>query len=111
MRTLLACLFTLSLVGCGVESSTSVSKPPVETTPVVFNAAGAPTVDIEIPGMDCGGCCGAYFAEIEGVKECQFDAATKVATLAIDEESFDEAAVMTKLQEDYADAKLAAASE
>ncbi len=111
MRTLITALFTLTLVGCGTESKTTVNIPAETTTPVVFNAAGAPTVEIEIPSMDCKMCAGAYFADIEGVEDCQFDEATKVATLAIDEESFDTDEVMTKLQAEYADAKLAAAAE
>jgi hypothetical protein len=77
-RIVYASLFViLPLVGC----ADSVVETPV-TTPAIFNAGGAPTVEFNVPDMMCPEGCGAKTQEIlaglPGAKEVviNFDAKT-----------------------------------
>jgi copper chaperone CopZ len=67
--------------------------PSPPATSAVFNSAGAPTVEFDLPDMMCeDGCAQAVkdiLARQSGVKEVQVDFAGKTATVAIDQATFD----------------------
>lgn len=112
MQSRLAIILLLaSSLGCG--SSTDVTKS--ETTLVEFNAAGAPTVQFEIPDMVCESCTEAVqktLASQTGAKEVKADLETKLATVAIDESTFDkEAALAALFDKQFSQAKLVTAPE
>lgn len=71
-------------------------------TPVAFNTAGAPTVELDAPGMHCGACaaniCKAL-KEQPGVVDVKADADTKVVTVAIDDAAFETDAAITAIAE------------
>ncbi|HEX2475978.1 MAG TPA: cation transporter [Lacipirellulaceae bacterium] len=62
-------------------------------TPAVFNPAGALTVDFAVPDMMCEEGCASTVKDIlskqPGAKDVHVDFAAKIATVAIDEETFD----------------------
>jgi copper chaperone CopZ len=89
----LAAVLILAL-GCSQQPSNKdtadVSK---STTPVVFNAAGAPTVEFNVPDMMCPESCAPKVKEIlskqPGAKDVVVDFPSKTATVAIDKDKFD----------------------
>jgi copper chaperone CopZ len=66
--------------------------PPPEATQRAFNAAGAPTVEFNVPDMMCPEGCAVATKEIlsalPGAKEVVVDFESKTATVAVDEGVF-----------------------
>lgn len=91
----------MSLVGCGRADAPATPA----TTPAVFNAAGAPTVEISVPDMVCEeGCAVAVrkaLAQQPGVKEVVVDFPNRTATVAIEPGQFDADQAIQELIEDY----------
>ncbi|HVT27449.1 MAG TPA: heavy-metal-associated domain-containing protein [Lacipirellulaceae bacterium] len=82
------------VLGCSQQpSSTKTTDVSKSTTPVVFNAAGAPTVEFSVPDMMCPESCAPKVKEIlskqPGAKEVIVDFPSKTATVAIDKSKFD----------------------
>lgn len=115
MRTLYStyCLAVLSLSlvvsGCSQEP-TKPADVAAETTPAIFNAAGAPTVQFSVPDMMCPESCAVKAKEIlasqPGVKDVRIDFETKTATVAIEEGTFDPDATLTALTDRFEQATL-----
>ena len=82
----------VSLVGLCLGCGGSGASLP-ETTPVAFNAAGAPTVEFSVPDMMCPEGCAVKTKEILSDatrrKDVVVDFDAKTATVAIDEGKFD----------------------
>jgi copper chaperone CopZ len=103
-------LLSIVLTGCADSkvATTDTAKP--EAQPVAFNTAGAPTVMFSVPDMVCESCSAAVhetLAKQPGAKEVIVDLEEKVATVAVDEELFDEeAAVAALLDKQFSHAKL-----
>jgi copper chaperone CopZ len=111
-------IFILSLavlVGCADNKTVSTNTAETESTPVAFNVAGAPTVMFEVSDMVCESCSAAVhdtLAAQPGAKEVVVDLESKVATVAVDEKTFDrEAAVAALLDKQFSNAKLVVAPE
>ncbi|TWT48767.1 heavy-metal-associated domain-containing protein [Botrimarina hoheduenensis] len=110
---LAASLLLVSLVvGC---SEAPVAKTPpadrvstnIDVTPAVFNVAGAPTVEFEVPGMHCSACAAGVCRVLKGttgVLDAKADADAKIATIAVDEATFDADAALAALEEEYGEA-------
>lgn len=94
-------LFTLVLtVGCAERTSVS-TVDNAEKSAVVFNVAGAPTVEFNVPDMMCPEGCGEKTKEIlseqPGAKEVVINFEAKTATVAIEDGKFDKAAAIAAL--------------
>ena len=81
-------------LGCSQQpSTTQTTDVSRSTTPVVFNAAGAPTVEFSVPDMMCPESCAPKVKEIlsqqPGAKDVIVDFPHKTATVAIDKGKFD----------------------
>src|SRR3954463_10372765 len=78
--------------GCS-QSSQQTDDLSKSTTPVSFNAAGAPTVEFSVPDMMCPEGCGAKVKEIlseqPGAKDVLVDFPAKTAKVAVDKDKFD----------------------
>jgi len=113
--TLLLLVLAMILVGCADTKTTSTDKAETEATAVAFNVAGAPTVMFEVSDMVCESCSAAVhetLAAQPGAKEVTVDLESKVATVAVDEKTFDrEAAVAALLDKQFSHAKLVVAPE
>jgi copper chaperone CopZ len=87
-RALYIAFVAVSCVGCG-----QVNAPSSAKTPVAFNAAGAPTVEFNLPDMMCEDGCALAVEDIlerqPGATEVRVDFEGKTATVAIQEGSFD----------------------
>jgi copper chaperone CopZ len=109
-------LLAISLAaGCERAANDIVLISP-ETTAVAFNAAGAPTVEFDVPDMMCPEGCGAKTKEIlsgqPGAKEVVINFDAKTATVAIDEGMFDaEAAVAAMVDHGFDHTTLKAAGD
>ena len=61
MRVLVQCLyivgFVSGLIGCNQQAAVIPSSQTANTTPAVFNAAGMPTVEFNVPDMMCPESC------------------------------------------------------
>lgn len=83
----------LAAAGCGAPAtSTTASDTDDPTTPVVFNAGGAPVVEFEAPVMHCEACAATIVQALRdkpGVVDAKADAESKIVTVAIEESSFD----------------------
>ena len=81
------------VVGCS-QSNQQSTELPKSTTPVSFNASGAPTVTFSVPDMMCPEGCGAKVKEIlssqPGAKDVVVDFPNKTAIVAIEKGKFDE---------------------
>lgn len=99
MKNLLipALIATAVFVGC----SNSIEAPI--STPVAFNAAGAPTIEFNVPDMMCPEGCGAKTKEIlaglPGAKEVVINFDAKTATVAIEEDNFDAEGAIAALKD------------
>jgi copper chaperone CopZ len=109
-------IFTLAvalviLIGCADTKVTTNDTQKPEAQPAAFNVAGAPTVMFEVSDMVCESCSEAVhdtLAKQPGAKEVIVDLEKKVATVAVDEDKFDEeAAVAALLDKQFPHAKLA----
>jgi copper chaperone CopZ len=71
------------------------------TTPVSFNAAGAPTIELSVPDMMCeDGCAWAVqdiLSKQPGTKDVHVDFNAKIVTVAIDEGQFDSQSALAEL--------------
>jgi copper chaperone CopZ len=80
------------VVGCS-QSNQQTGDASQSTTPVSFNATGAPTVEFSVPDMMCPEGCGAKVKEIlseqPGAKDVLVDFPAKTAKVAIDKDKFD----------------------
>jgi copper chaperone CopZ len=78
--------------GCS-QSAQQTGDVSKSTTPVSFNAAGAPTVEFSVPDMMCPEGCGAKVKEIlseqPGAKDVFVDFPAKTAKVAVDKDKFD----------------------
>ena len=95
------CIATLLLVaGCQEAATTKteaevapIDRPaePVEVTETAFNTAGAPTVRIDVPDIMCESCVAEVkkaLASHAGVADVMVSLEEKVATVAVDQETF-----------------------
>jgi len=93
-------IFALIVICTLTSGCSEHSKPVAHTekqlvaTPTVFNAAGAPTVEFNVPDMMCAEGCGLKVKEIlsaqPGAKEVLVNFDAKKATVAIgDDDKFD----------------------
>lgn len=92
----------LQLSGCTESARPPANTPAQSLAPVVFNRAGAPTVEFNAPDMMCAEGCGAKVNEIlseqPGAKEVLVDFENKKATVAIDRDAnFDANAAIAAL--------------
>lgn len=101
--------------GCADSNTASTDATETEATTVAFNVAGAPTVMFEVSDMVCESCSAAVhdtLAAQPGAKEVVVDLESKVATVAVDEKTFDrDAAVEALLDKQFSNAKLVVAPE
>ena len=108
-------LISVVLIGCGDSNITSSEAEKPQAQPAAFNTAGAPTVKFSVPDMVCESCSAAVhetLAKQPGAKEVTVDLESKIATVAVDGDSFDEeAAVGALLDKQFPNAKLLAAPE
>jgi copper chaperone CopZ len=111
VATFILCLATF--VGCADSKVATNHTAKSEAQPVAFNTAGAPTVKFSVPDMVCESCSAAVHETLvkqPGAKDVIVDLEEKVATVAVDEEAFDEeAAVAALLDKQFPNAKLLAA--
>jgi copper chaperone CopZ len=92
MRNLFAFTVLLAL-GCGQSSTTPISTETAVVTPA-FNTGNLPTVQFSVPDMHCQACAGKVqetLAATPGVKDVKTDLSSKVVTVAVEKEAFDEA--------------------
>jgi copper chaperone CopZ len=96
LRSIIVVSAVLVVAGCSKPTSdklSGVSEAATPTTPVVFNAAQAPTVEFSVPDMMCPEGCGVKIKEIlaeqPGAKEVLVDFDSKTATVAVEEGKFD----------------------
>ncbi|NOY41752.1 MAG: heavy-metal-associated domain-containing protein [Planctomycetes bacterium] len=113
MKSLTTITAALVLVtGCQNDQGTSPeASTVVETTPAVFNAAGAPTASLHVPGMYCEFSCvekvKQVLADQAGVKEVVVDFKSKTVTVAIDQSAFNaEGAVAALVDYQFMDSEL-----
>lgn len=87
-------------VGCS-QSNQQSAELSKATTPVAFNAAGAPTIAFSVPDMMCPESCGAKVKEIlsdqPGAKDVVVDFPNKTAIVAIEKGKFDEKQALAAL--------------
>ena len=109
------CLFAtaaLLLSGCSEAVVETVEEShTVETTPVAFNTAGAPTVAFSVPDMMCEFACVEQVKKAlsaqPGVEDVKVDFEAKRATVAIDRDVFDrEAALATLIDYQFSNSQL-----
>ena len=98
--------FTMLVLSFAITGCTDVANSPATTsaeseTPVVFNAAGAPTVEISVPDMMCPESCAVQTKEIlseqPGAREVIVNFEAKTATVAIEAGKFDADAAIAAL--------------
>jgi copper chaperone CopZ len=98
-----ACSALAALSGCAEPTSAPVAASATPSTPVAFNAAGAPTVEFNVPDMMCPEGCGAKTQEIlaglPGAKEVAINFDAKTATVAIEQGKFDADAAVAELKD------------
>ena len=103
-----AYLYRLTVVGLfvaflgGVAASYDVAVLEQESiAPVAFNAAGAPTVEFNLPDMMCEDGCAWTVKDIlskqPGANEVRVDFEAKTATVAIEERKFDSQLALAEL--------------
>lgn len=114
MKSLCSCaVIVILFVGCSQSETAPVAVESAR--PVAFNTAGAPTVKFSVPDMVCESCSAAVhetLAKQPGAQEVTVDLESKVATVAVNGDSFDEeAAVEALLDKQFPNAKLLAAPE
>ena len=105
MRCLLApALVAVVALGCGQQAVETVETSPTsasDAVTLVFNEAGAPTVDFDVPNMHCEAMCvpkvRATLESQPGVVDVKVDLETKVATVAVEEGAFDADAAIEAL--------------
>lgn len=103
-RTHLALLLSMfagmgALSGCGADATSEVALE-ADTMEAEFNTAGAPTRTLLVPSITCEGCAAGVCDVLEGapgVVDVKVDAVTKIATVAIDESTFDADAAIQNL--------------
>lgn len=92
-----------ALTGCAEPTSSPTTATVLASTPVEFNADGAPTVEFNVPDMMCPEGCGAKTKEIlaglPGAKEVVINFDAKTATVAIEEGKFDEEGAIAALKD------------
>ena len=97
--TMLVLSFAVS--GCTDATNSPASISAESATPVVFNTAGAPTVEFSVPDMMCEESCAVQTKEIlseqPGAKEVIVNFDSKTATVAIEEGKFDAEAAIAAL--------------
>jgi copper chaperone CopZ len=110
MRTLsaLALLSLGAMIGCAENPTAPVATPEAPAAqPVVFNAGGNPTVEIDVPGLHCEHCSATaceLLKDVEGVVDVKADPETKKATIAVKDGEFDSEAARTVLEEQFGEA-------
>jgi copper chaperone CopZ len=86
-RILAAMAILVSVIGCS-QAPISESQTEKHLTPVVFNTAGAPTIEFSAPDMMCPDGCGEKVKEIlsgqPGAKEVMIDFDNKKAIVAVE---------------------------
>ncbi len=99
MRTIIFGCLLLSVVATGCAEVPPAVPSESEAQAVVFNAAGAPTVEIDVPGLHCENCSATactLLADVPGVVEVKADATTKKAIIAVDQSTFDTEAARSR---------------
>jgi len=110
--SVIAVLILLPALGCNQGDPTTPTNEAasVETTPAAFNVEGKPTVEYDVPGLDCEHCSAAacsLLEEMPGVVDVRADSEAKRATVAIDQAQFDSEAVRAALADKFGEATLA----
>lgn len=109
MRTIIFGCLLLSVVATGCAEVPPAVPSESEAQAVVFNAAGAPTVEIDVPGLHCENCSATactLLADVPGVVEVKADATTKKAIIAVDQSTFDTEAARSALEEQFGEATI-----
>ena len=109
-KTLLIAFVLGAIVGCQKPADTSTDST-VEASPAAFNVIGAPTVQFKVPDMMCEESCAKAvhdtLAAQPGAKEVVVDFPNRLATVAVDDQTFDsEAALAALLDKQFTEAKL-----
>jgi periplasmic mercuric ion binding protein len=88
-------------VGGLMTSNEETAVGHESTTPVAFNATGAPTVEFNLPDMMCEDGCAWTVNDIlskqPGAKDVRVDFEAKTATVAIEEGKFDSQLAIAEL--------------
>ncbi len=91
MRTIIGlaiCFSTLLHLGCGQQTA---EIPAVEIN-TVFNEAGLPTTELNVPGLHCEACQARATELLEtadGVEDFNIDLSSKTVIIAYNTDSFD----------------------
>lgn len=118
MRSFFCLLTLIAIAGCAEEQATPVAagnrsatvdaslpEADLEVTEIAFNAVGAPTIDISVPGMMCPHGCAPKVHEAlagqPGVLDVKVVYETKTATVAVEEGAFDANAAIAILEDEY----------
>lgn len=110
-RILVLSVVLFMSIGCAESGTESVA-----VTKAAFNAAGAPTVEFSVPDMMCEDSCAKAVHEIlasqPGAKEVQVDFPNRLATVAVDEATFDsQAAIAALVDMQFTNSKLVEAPD
>lgn len=108
MRTFCAiALLAAATIGCAEAPKETAEQATVETQQAVFNAEGAPTVEIDVPGLHCEHCSATaceLLCDLPGVVDVKADPESKKVTIAEHEEEFDSEAARVVLEEQFGEA-------
>lgn len=115
MKYALSLTLLLALVGCGESKVTTTDAANSEAKTASFNMANAPTVQFEVPDMMCEEGCAATVKEVlksqPGAVDVKVEFDKKLATVAVDENFDQDAAVAALLDKQFPNTKLFAAPE
>jgi copper chaperone CopZ len=91
----------VAFVGGLITSHEEAAVGQESTTPLAFNAAGAPTVEFNLPDMMCEDGCAWTVNDIlskqPGAKDVHVDFEAKTATVAIETGTFDSQSALAEL--------------
>lgn len=96
-------VLSVCILGCSDAKLASNDVATESTTPAIFNASGAPTVEFSVPDMMCPEGCGEktkeILSELPGAKEVVINFDARTATVAIEEGKFDSDAAIATLKD------------
>lgn len=107
MRTKALSVVLIAVIAVGCAESFESSAPVTDAQSVSFNTDGLPTVEFDVPGIECQHCSAsacALLGDLPGVVDVKADATANRATLAIDEAVFDIEAARSALQDRFGEA-------
>ncbi|QEG37015.1 heavy-metal-associated domain-containing protein [Bythopirellula goksoeyrii] len=93
-------LMLVAVAGCQKAADTATDST-VTASPAAFNVAGAPTVEFKVPDMMCEESCAKAvhdtLAAQPGAEDVMVDFPNRLATVAVDQETFDSQAALAAL--------------